>query len=127
MNAETTAQTVKDKSDLKLKGLLPGAEADAFRRSARVLMEEAEERGTDKCLALRVFNNLINGQISWRARDIAEQHIRECLNCLELYTAFQEMIRLRKDSAPLESVEVENLLKRLGLKKPKGLLARLRG
>ena len=126
MNAAATAQAVKDKADQKLAAILPSANADSFRLSARVLMEEAERTRSEKCLPLKTFNNLINGQISWRERELAEQHIADCLNCLDRYTAFQEMIRLRKDTTPLPEAEVEAMLDRLGFKKkPKGVLAKL--
>lgn len=126
MNAAATSQAVKDKADQKLATILPGANADSFRLSARKLMEEAEATRSDKCLPLKTFNNLINGQISWRERDVAEQHIRDCFNCLDRYTAFQEMIRLRKDTAPWPEPQVEAVLEQWGLKKPKvGFFGRL--
>ncbi|MBV8207695.1 MAG: hypothetical protein JO041_12945 [Acidobacteria bacterium] len=125
MNAEATAQAVKDKADRKLATILPDANADSFRLSARVLMEEAERAHGEKCLPLRTFNNLINGQISWRERELTEQHIRDCLNCLDRYTAFQEMIRLRKDARPLPEPEIQAMLDRLGITRPRSFFAKL--
>jgi hypothetical protein len=126
MNAAATAQAVKDKADQKLATILPSANADSFRLSARALMEEAERSKSEKCLPLRTFNNLVNGQISWRERELSEQHISECLYCLDRFTAFQEMIRLRKDVAPLPEREIEPILDQLGLKpRPKGMLSKL--
>jgi len=126
MNAAATAQAVKDKADQKLAAILPSANADSFRLSARVLMEEAERRHGEKCLPLRTFNNLVNGQITWRERELAEQHISECLNCLDRYTAFQEMIRLRKDLTPLQQSEIDAILHPLGIgKAQKSVLAKL--
>ena len=125
MNAAATAQAVKDKADQKLASILPNANTDSFRLSARVLMEEAERTRGEKCLPLRTFNNLINGQISWRERELAEQHINECLNCLDRYTGFQEMIRLRKDGTALPEPEINLILDQLGIKKTKGVLAKL--
>jgi AcrR family transcriptional regulator len=124
MNAAATAQAVKDKADKKLATILPTANADSFRLSARVLMEEAERTRSDKCLPLKTFNNLINGQISWRERELAEQHITDCPNCLDRYTGFQEMIRLRKDVIPLPDPQIEASLDQLGFKK-KSMLAKL--
>jgi AcrR family transcriptional regulator len=125
MNAAATAQAAKNKADQKLAAILPTANADSFRLSARVLMEEAERTRGEKCLPLRTFNNLVNGQITWRERELAEQHINDCLNCLDRYTGFQEMIRLRKDARPLPDSEIEAMLDRLGIKQRKGVLAKL--
>jgi hypothetical protein len=125
MNAAATAQSVKTTADQKLAQVLPGANADSFRLSARVLIEEAERTKSEKCLPLKTFNNLINGQISWRERELAEEHIRECLNCIDRFTGFNEMIRVRKDAHPLPEAEVQPILEALHLPKPKRFLAKL--
>lgn len=126
-DAENTAAEVKRISDERLKQLLPATAPDAFSISARVLMEEAEKAGSEQCVALKTFNNILNGQISWRERELAEEHIRDCFNCLDCFTGFQEMIRLRQDAQPLADNEVVPLLAQLNLPaaKGKGMLARL--
>jgi hypothetical protein len=127
MNSAATAQAVKDIADQRLAAVLPGATADAFNISARVLMAEAEKTGGEACLPLRTFNNLVNGQVSWRERELAEQHIRDCFRCLDRYTAFLEMIRLRKDAQPLTEQEINPIISQLNLpaEKGRGLLAKL--
>jgi hypothetical protein len=126
MNTEATAQATKDIADQRLAQVLPGATADAFNISARVLIAEAEKTGGESCLPLKTFNNLVNGQVSWRERELAEQHIRDCFHCIDRYTSFLEMIRLRKDAQPLAEAEVNAILAQLNLpaEKRKGLLAK---
>jgi len=126
-NLESTATALKKVGDERLAAVIPGSTPDAFVISARVLMEAAEKVRSDKCLSLKTFNNIINGQISWRERDVAEQHIRECFYCIDRFTSFQEMIRIRKDIQPLPEAEVERILEQMGApaKKSKGLLAKL--
>jgi hypothetical protein len=127
MNTEATAQAARDIADQRLAQVLPGATADAFNISARVLIAEAEKTGGESCLPLKTFNNLVNGQVSWRERELAEQHIRDCFHCIDRYTSFLEMIRLRKDAQPLGEAEVSAVLAQLNLpaEKGKGLLAKL--
>jgi hypothetical protein len=127
MNQAATAEAVKKVADERLQQVLPGASKDAFNVSARVLIEAAEKAGSDSCLALKTMNNIINGQISWRERELAEEHIKECFYCIDRYTSFNEMIRLRKDVQPLPPEQTEALLGRLELPpaKGKGLLGRL--
>jgi len=127
MNTEATAEAVKEIAKKRLAEVLPDATADAFNISARVLMAEAEKSGGEACLPLKTFNNLVNGQISWRERELAEQHIRDCFRCLDRYTAFLEMIRLRKDAPPLGEAEIQGILAQLNLpaKKGRGLLGKL--
>jgi len=126
-NSEATAQAVKDVADKRLSEVLPAATPDAFNISARVLILEAEKAHTDSCLALKTFNNLVNGQVSWRERELAEQHIRDCFYCLDRFTSFAEMIRLRKDAQALDEADIQQVLATLSLpaEKGKGLLAKL--
>lgn len=128
-NLESTALAVKKVADERLAALIPGSTPDAFVLSARVLMEAAEKAATDRCLSLKTFNNMINGQVSWRERDVAEEHMKDCHYCLDRYTSFCEMIRLRKDALPLAEPQVETILQQMGAppKKAKGLLAKLLG
>ncbi len=129
MNAAATAEAVKKLADERLAKVLPGATKDAFRLSTRELLESAEKARTEQCLGLKTFNNLVNGQISWRERELAEQHIRNCVHCVDRFTSFQEMIRYRKDVEPRPEEEVETILASLDLPapKPKGLLAKIFG
>lgn len=131
MNAEATANSVKEIADKRLGEVLPEATAEAFTVSARALMEAAEATKSDQCLSLRTYNNLVNGQITWRERELAEQHMRDCFYCLDRFTAYQEMIRIGKDRQALADAEVERILSALGIKaeerKKKGFLAKLMG
>jgi hypothetical protein len=129
MNAEATAKSVKEIADQRLKDLFPSMTADAFIASARALMEAAEKTKSDDCLPLKTFNNLVNGQISWRERELAEQHIRDCFYCIDRFTGFQEMVRLRKDAVPMPPEQVEYTMAKLGFEKAKkaGLLAKMFG
>lgn len=114
MNAEATSNAVRSVADQRLKNLFPAMTADAFNISARSLIEAAEKMKTPDCLPLKTFNNIINGQVSWRERDVAEQHIRECFYCIDRFTSFQEMIRLKKDAKPAPEAQIELILAALG-------------
>lgn len=126
MNAAATAEGVKQVADQRLGEILPGSSPDAFNVSARVLMEAAEKTRSENCLPVKTFNNLVNGQISWRERELAEQHIRDCFYCLDRFTSFQEMVRYRKDAVPLDDLHTAKLLAQLDLPaaKTKGMLSR---
>src|SRR5579883_56967 len=128
MNAEATANAVKEIADNRLAEVLPEASSAAFTVSARALMESAEQTKGEQCLALRTYNNLVNGQITWRERELAEQHMSDCFYCLDRYTGYQEMIRINKDREPLVEADVERVLRAVGVEpaeKKKELFARL--
>ncbi len=129
MYAEATVSEVKRLAEERLHEVLPAASAEAFNVSARVLMEQAEAARGEHCLPLKTFNNLVNGQLSWRERDLAEQHIGECLYCLDRFTSFQEMVRLRQDAQPAAAAEISRVLATLDLPpaKARGFLGKLFG
>jgi len=129
MNAEATSNAVKTVADQRLKALFPAMTADAYNISARTLIEAAEKTQTPDCLPLKTFNNIVNGQVSWRERDVAEQHIRDCFYCIDRFTSFQEMIRLRKDGKPAPEAKIDAIMASLGFEaaKKKGFLSKMLG
>lgn len=123
-NAAATAAATAKTAD-SLAAVLPPA-ADARALAARSLIEAAEKARSEDCLPLKTFNNLVNGQLTWRERELAEEHIRPCLCCLDRFTAFQEMVRYLRDARALPEAQVAALLATLGLSQPKkGLLGRI--
>lgn len=124
-SAAATAAAATQAVGEKLGSVLP-ASPDARALAARSLMEAAEKTRSEDCLPLKTFNNLVNGQLTWRERELAEEHIRPCLYCLDRFTAFQEMIRYLRDLQPLPDPQVNAILASLDLRQPrKGLLSRL--
>ena len=127
MNAAATAEMVKSVAAERLARILPGPSADALTVSCRALMEAAEKSATGQCLSLKTFNNIINGQVTWRERELAEEHMTGCFYCIERFTTFLEMIRLRKDVPALPATDIERIISALNLPAPKerGVFARL--
>jgi hypothetical protein len=124
-SAAATAEAATRAVGGQLDSVLP-ATPDARTLAARALIEAAERTRTESCLPLKTFNNLVNGQLTWRERELAEEHIRPCLHCLDRYTAFQEMIRYLRDVRPLPDERVRQLLASLGLRPSKtGILGRI--
>ena len=120
LNAIATAEGLKKVADERLSQVLPGNTADAFNVSCRVLMQEAENKRSDQCLPVKTFNNMVNGQITWRERELAEEHLKECFYCLDCFTSFQEMIRLRVDARPLPENRLAQVLAALDLPAARG-------
>jgi hypothetical protein len=125
MNASATAEETKKAADDRLASL-PGGQVE---RAAITLLaiEAAQTRGGADCLTWKTFNNLVNGQISWNSRDAAEQHMTNCVHCLEAFTAFQEMIWLRKETTTFSDQEIQGLIEKLHIRGgvSKGLFSRI--
>ena len=129
MYADATARSVKQKADERLRSIVPDASPDALVISARALMEASEKIKSDACLPLKTFNNIVNGQISWRERDVAEKHIAGCFYCLDRFTTFQEILKEMKDRQGASEADTEKILAKLDLpaKRKGGLLAKMFG
>jgi len=127
MNAAATAEVVQRVAGERLQTLFPAAPPEALTLSAAGLMEMAEQSKTDSCVTLKTFNNLVNGQITWRERELAEGHMSNCFYCIDRFTTFQELVRLRKDTPPLALPQVEAILAQLPLAagRQRGVLSRL--
>ena len=129
MHADATARSVKQKAEERVRSIVPDASPDALVVSARALMEAAEKSKSDACLPLKTFNNIVNGQISWRERDVAEKHVESCFYCLDRFTTFQEIVKEMKDRQPASDEATEKIVAKLDLpaKKKSGLLAKMFG
>jgi hypothetical protein len=129
MHADATARNVKQKADERVRAIVPDASPDALIISARALMEAAEQAKTDACLPLKTYNNIVNGQVSWRERDVAEKHVESCFYCLDRFTTFQEIIRLIKIRTPAPEEDIEKVVGKLDLpaKRKSGLFAKILG
>jgi hypothetical protein len=127
MNAAATADAVQRMADERLTEFLPGGAPEVTAAVARVLMESAERSKTEQCASLRTFNNLVNGQISWRERELAQEHMNECFYCIDRFTSFQEMVWIRKSAAMLGDLQIEAILTQLPfvIAKSAGVLSRL--
>ena len=105
-SAAATAEAAARAASDPLAGVLPPA-PDARALAARALMEAVEKARSQDCLPLKTFNNLVNGQLTWSERELADEHLRGCLYCLDRFTAFQEMVRYLRDAQPLPDEQVD--------------------
>ncbi len=112
MDAAATAEAVQRIADERLRGLMPAVGPDVL-AAARVLMRLAEQTHTEQCASLKTFNNLVNGQITWRERELAGEHMTACFHCIDRFTTFQEMVQMRKDVAALPTPKIESILAQL--------------
>ncbi|HYG98947.1 MAG TPA: hypothetical protein VD837_07435 [Terriglobales bacterium] len=124
-NAAATAKEARILADDRIHALADGDSSMAHCATTLRAMELAESARTPDCLSWKTMDNIINGQISWRDRDNAERHASGCIHCLNSFTAFQEMIWLRKEAQPLPETEIEQVVQGLRLQERKGLFSRL--
>lgn len=103
--------------------LWPAAWIDLLRRAWSARKAE--------CAPLRQFVRIMDGQTGWYNKDPAEQHVAECLHCLERWTALREIVAWKREAAPLPLEESEAFLSGLPIraerKAKRSLLKRVLG
>jgi hypothetical protein len=57
----------------------------------RTLREAQREVEREDCVAVRTLVRIVEGQITWREKETADQHMSRCLACIDRWTNLQEM------------------------------------
>lgn len=74
------------------------------------LLRHAWAAKAEGCPPLRQFVRILDGQTGWYEKDPLEQHVAECLHCLERWTALREIVYWKREAKPLRSQEVDAFL-----------------
>ncbi len=95
------------------------------------LLRHAWAAKTEDCPPQRQFVRILDGQTGWYDKDPVEQHVADCLHCLERWTALREIVYWKREAKPLHSQEVGPFLACLplqaGSKTEKSFLRRMFG
>ena len=121
-NDEVTGKILRVPVSLSRKGrgeLMPRlakyvdeAELPVLRLDDTVLAEVESLKGPN-CIAVKAFSKVIDGQMPWREKQVIEQHIGECLNCLDRITYLKETIFHLRSLPPLEEELVRRYMDQL--------------
>ena len=100
---------------LVVKALAPAAGTEPAQsgvgtaRSATAWLEflrEVHAARTPDCPPRRIFVRILDGQVSWYDKTPAENHMTNCLHCLDVWASLREADSLRRETAPLPDREV---------------------
>ena len=112
---EKHAREVIEAAKARLKEI--GREQDSeelFHAGWRVLQGLRKESAKEACVPHRTFVRIADGQITWREKEAAEQHMKDCLRCLDGWTNYQEMCMYYASLPPAGEALVESILGRMG-------------
>ncbi len=76
----------------------------------QTLLGEIENRKGPNCVAVKAFSKVMDGQMPWREKQVIEQHIAECLYCLDRATSLKETIFHLRNLPPLEEELVKKFM-----------------
>lgn len=95
------------------------------------LLQDVGAAKTEGCPPARMFLRIQDGQAGWQEKEPAEQHVAQCLHCLEAWTALKEISYWRAASPPVLPQDIQSLLPimhvRKAAAKPRGLFRRILG
>ncbi|HEY4682547.1 MAG TPA: hypothetical protein VIH17_04775 [Candidatus Acidoferrales bacterium] len=89
-----------------------------------------EEDKKEGCVSDKTFVRISEGQITWREKEAAEQHMASCLYCLDRWTNFQEMRMYYSSLPPAADGFIESVVRKMGFptqEKKKSFLAKVSG
>ena len=125
---ESTVTEVFQKANANLRGLMDRWSENTLAGSGQSLLRAVRDWGGQECLDNDTYGKIVDGQISWRDREKAEQHVRSCFYCIDRFTSYQEVVYcLRKLPAAAEA-DVSRILAAVGIsteEERKGLLSKL--
>lgn len=95
-------------------------------RGLRAAHKDGAKEG---CVPDRTFVRIADGQIAWREKEAAEQHMGACLYCLDRWTDYQEMRMYYASLSPAGESFVAVVLCKMGfeVEEKKSLLAKIAG
>lgn len=82
------------------------------------LLHRVQSSRSDHCPSLRQFVRMLDGQATWYDKTPIEQHMGQCLHCLERWTALREVVFWRREAPRLPAEDVETLLAELSFARP---------
>ncbi len=95
------------------------------------LRRELKAARKESCTPVRQLVRIQDGQLGWYDKDPVEQHLAECLSCLECWAALRELSYWRRAAQPVPATDLETLLSAIPItrhaRKPKSIMQRLWG
>jgi len=77
------------------------------------LRQQVEGQKGVNCPAIKVFSDLMDGRIVWREKQQVENHVSECLYCLDRETSVKETLFHLRFLEPLPAESVQSVLRQL--------------
>jgi len=101
-------------------------EVSRFPRLSDGIRQQIESQRGPNCPAVKVFSDVMDGRIVWRDKQQIENHISECLHCLERETTLKELLFYLRALPPLPPEVVQGVLTNLDIQmKPSRVKASL--
>ena len=98
-----------------------GHEVTSFPRLEDSILRQIESQQGPNCPAIKVFADVMDGRIIWRDKQQVENHVSECLYCLDRETALKESLFYLRALEPLTPEALQNVLRNLNIElKPSG-------
>jgi hypothetical protein len=72
-----------------------------FPRLEETVLQEIESQRGSNCPTIKTFADVLDGRIVWRDKQHVENHVSECLYCLDRETSLKEMLFYLRTLVPL--------------------------
>jgi len=110
-----TVVAVTRQAHEKLRAQLGAAAGHLEPRDHDPLFAAVETPAGEKCVPVKTYARLVDGQVTWREREDAERHIENCLACLNRFAEFREVAHFFHTLPPADDALVAELAAAMGL------------
>jgi hypothetical protein len=90
-------------------------EVSSFPRLDDRVRQQIESQQGPNCPATKIFSDVLDGRIVWRDKQHVENHVSECLYCLDHETTLKEILFYLRSLNPLSPQAVQGVLTNLGI------------
>jgi hypothetical protein len=90
-------------------------EVSSFPRLEDPIRQQIESQQGPNCPAIKIFSDVLDGRIVWRDKQQVENHVSECLYCLDRETTLKEMLFYLRSLNPLSPQVVQGVLANLSI------------
>lgn len=117
--AAPTVEKIRSRSAELIRGASDAWRPSVMSDNGFALGREASAAGSQDCLPVRDFLDVLDGRTTWPQRDQMTRHVTACWHCIDHFCRMVEVLELLRGLKPLSDAEAEPYRKLLGVAKVK--------
>lgn len=117
--AAETVEKVRNRAAELLRGKVDSWRRSLLAENGAGLGREAAAAGTQDCLSVKTFLDILDGRMTWRGREELERHVNGCWHCIDHFCRMVEVVETLRGVQPLSEQEAAPYRKLLGVAEPK--------
>jgi len=114
-----TVEKIRQRASEMIRGKVDSWRRTLLADNGIALGRAAAAAAAKDCLSMKAFVDLLDGRLTWQAREQMERHVTGCWHCVDHFCRMLEVTEVMRGIRPLDESEAAPLRKLLGLPDPK--------